>query len=389
MAVAAVESLLASLHSIVGGVMVSPDAAPAPYPTIVAMRGDHPIPVKASLAAAAKIAEVAPGRRGTDAAIVLISGGTSSLIGAPLRGLGEADYVQLHKLLLGSGLDIIKMNAVRKRFSRWGAGRLALALAPAAMHCLAMSDVIGDDLGAIGSGPCVPDDMTARELSRILQHAELLDRLPLSIREHLEGAVRGTHPETLKSAHPAFAHVTAAVIGSNRVACEGAAELARDRGYEVELSPAPLTGEAARAGELVARQLVSLRARTAQHARRCMIWGGETTVTVGAEADATSGGRCQEIGLAAARVLHDAGETAAGITLLAVGTDGRDGATDAAGACVDAGTWGAITEKGQDPTHALAVHASHPALELAGALIPRRNTGTNVADLVIGLVAPD
>src|SRR5215467_2935152 len=174
MAAAAVGSLLRSLHSIVGGVVVSPDGAASPYPTLVAMRGDHPTPGPHSFAAAAKIADVASGRMVNDVAIVLVSGGASSLIAAPLRGMSEGDLVDLFELLLGSGLDIGEMNAVRKRFTRLGAGRLALALAPAAVHCLAMSDVAGDDLAVIGSGPCVADPTTPQDVLAILERGKLM-----------------------------------------------------------------------------------------------------------------------------------------------------------------------------------------------------------------------
>ena len=181
MANAAVASLLRSLHSIVGGVIVSSDGAASPYPTVVAMRGDHPVPEAHSFAAAAKIADVSAGRRGNDVAIVLISGGASSLIGAPLRGMSESDLSLLYELLLGSGLDIAATNAVRKRFSRWGGGRLALALAPATTHCLAISDVADDDLRVIGSGPCVPDTTTAADVLGILQRSGLATRIPQSV----------------------------------------------------------------------------------------------------------------------------------------------------------------------------------------------------------------
>ena len=132
---------------------VSRRAAPAPYPTLVADARRPPVPGRNSFAAARRSAKSRAGRRGNDVAIVLISGGASSLIGAPLRGMNEADLTLLYELLLGSGLDIASMNAVRKRFSRWGAGRLALALAPAATHCLAISDVAGDDLARHRIGP--------------------------------------------------------------------------------------------------------------------------------------------------------------------------------------------------------------------------------------------
>jgi glycerate 2-kinase len=383
MAAAAVSSLLRSLHSVVGGVVVSPEGGAAPYPTLASVRGDHPVPGRNSFAAAARIGDTASGRRGNDAAVVLISGGASSLIGAPLRGMNEVDLSALFELLLGSGLDITSMNAVRKRFSRWGAGRLALALAPAATHCLAVSDVPGDDLSVIGSGPCVPDATNIQQVTDILKRGNLLARIPQTHRDYLTAVARGTIPDTPKKTHPAFAHVTARVIGTNAQAVEGVAERAGRRGLAAECAAERLSGEAARAGEAIARRLIE--ARSADGARRCFVWGGETTVTLTAGGMHTRGGRCQELVLAASRVLAQAGEQGGGITLLAAGTDGRDGATDAAGAVIDGGTWTRIADAGRDPAQALAAHESYAALAAANALIPRRETGTNVNDLVIGI----
>lgn len=385
MANAAVTSMLRSLHSVVGGLVVAPDVGASPYPTIVAMKGDHPIPARNSFAAAAKLAEITPGRRGTDAAIVLISGGASSLIGAALRGMNDADVTMLYELLLGSGLDIASVNTVRKRFSRWGAGRLALALAPAATYCLAVSDVAGDDLGVIGSGPCVPDPSNVDDVSNILKRANLLARIPQTHRDYLTAVGRGTIPDTPTKAHPAFAHVTAKVIGNNRLAVDAVAEAANKAGLVVEAPVDALAGDAARAGEAIAKRLLDAKAKGASSA--AFVWGGETTVTLGASASHTGGGRCQELALAAARVLAEAGEHGAGITVLAAGTDGRDGATDSAGAIVDGTTWNAIAAAGRDPAQSLASHESNSALRLANALIPRRDTGTNVGDMVVGLMA--
>lgn len=384
MAKAAVSSLLRGLHAIAGGIVVSDTDAPSPYPTIVAMRGDHPIPGRRSFDAAAKIAELSTGRRGSDVVIVLISGGTTSLIGAPLKGMSESDLTSLYELVLGSGLDIGAMNAIRKRFSRWGAGRLALALAPAATHCLAISDVAGDDIATIGSGPCAPDACTPADIQNLLQRANLATRIPQPHRDYLASVARGAIPDTPKKTHPAFAHVTTRVIANTTTAIDGAAECARARGLEVEVVGERLSGDAAAAGEAIARRLIGARS-DANGARRVIIWGGETTVTLGAGASPAGGGRCQELALAAARVLHDRGN-AHGIGLLAAGTDGRDGATDAAGAIVDGTTWSAIVESGRDPARALAAHESHGALHAADALIGRRETGTNVNDVVIGLV---
>lgn len=388
MANAAVRVLLRSLHSIVGGVVVSADPAPAPYPTLVAMTGNHPVPGSRSFAAATKIVEVTAGRRVGDIAIVLLSGGTSSLIGAPLAGMNGADLSQLYEQLLGAGLDIRSMNVVRKRFSRWSAGRLALALAPAATHCFAVSDVDDDDLTAIGSGPCSPDASTAGDVRAILERANLLARIPQAHRDYLAAAGRGAVPETPKKTHPAFAHVSARVISGNRVAVEAAADAARQHGAIVEVVAERLAGEASVAGEQIATELIERRRRATDSSGRprCVIWGGETIVSLGASSRHTDGGRCQELALAAARALSGSGEAASGIALLAAGTDGRDGATDAAGAFVDATTWRTIGDSGVDAERSLASHASHAALAAANALMPRFESGTNVNDLVIGWV---
>jgi glycerate 2-kinase len=386
MATAAVATLLKSLHQVVGGVIVTPDGYGSPYPTITALAGDHPIPGEASFIASDKIGQLSAGRRAADVALVLVSGGASSLIAAPLRGQTEGDLTALYQMLLGSGLDITAMNAVRKRFSRWGGGRLALALAPAATYCLAISDVPGDELPVIGSGPCAPDATTAAEVRAIIESAGLTNQLSATHRDYLAGVARGVTPETPKRQHPAFAHVVSRVIATNRTALDGVAAAAAARGLIVEVIETPLGGAAAAAGEAIARKLIETRTRR-NGSPRCVIWGGETTVaSTGSSSGVRGGGRCQELTLAAARILGGAGDSAAGIRLLAAGTDGRDGVTDAAGAMVDAGTWSAIHEAGGDPASALEHHESNNALATVNALIPRRRTGTNVMDVAIGIV---
>ena len=287
MAAAAVTSTLRSLHSIVGGLIVAPDDAPSPYPTIVSMRGDHPLPGRHSFDASAKIAEIASGRRGSDVAIVLLSGGASSLIGAPVRAINESDFVVLQELLLGSGLDIAATNLVRKRFSRWGAGRLALALAPATTHCLAISDVAGDDLSVIGSGPCIPDGSSVADVTNLLQRANLFARLPAACRDYLTGVTRVTVPETPAKSHPAFAHITARVIGNNRLALDGVASKAEELRLATSIAPERLEGEAARAGETIARR----RCRgVAGREQRVLRMGRQPTVTLASPHGATSMG---------------------------------------------------------------------------------------------------
>ncbi|MDB4884451.1 MAG: hypothetical protein JWL95_3217 [Gemmatimonadetes bacterium] len=389
MAAAAIATLQRSLHTIAGGAIVAPELLPSPYATVNSFLGDHPLPGRNSFAAAQRIGELAAGMRSDDVAIVLISGGATSLIGAPLRGLLDADLVQLYELLLGSGLDIREMNVVRKRFTRWGGGRLALALAPARTHTFIISDVAGDDPADIASGPCAPDPNTVQVVLEILQRSGLYARIAPSMREYLTGVVRGVIPETPRSTHPAFAHVSTRVIGSNRLATRAAAERAEALGLPVERDERLLSGDAARCGGDIASALL---ARSRDGWRGCMIWGGETTVALeSAHADASvdrlpRGGRCQELALAASRVLAEAGDAAQRITLLAAGTDGRDGPTDAAGAFADAATWEAIRASGRAPEHALARHDSYVVLDAVGALHRRGHTGTNVMDVVIGLV---
>ena len=401
MAVAATVTLKRAMLTIAGGLIISPEQEPSPHAALRAMQGNHPLPGRLSFTAADRIGETAVGMRSDDIAIVLLSGGVSSLIAAPLRGMAEADIGQLFELLLGAGLDIHEMNGVRKRFTRWGAGRLALALAPARTYALAISDVIGDDPASIGSGPCTPDAMTVKQVVDLLQRTSLLSRLAPAMREYLTAVARGSIPETPKSTHPAFAHVTMRVIGSNRLALDAVAAHASLLALDAEVIHRPLQGDAAMCGAALADELL-LRAQ--QGRRGCVVWGGETTVelhsgavvartrTTGAAALATaepppSGGRCQELALAAARRLAQAGDMAQHVTLLAAGPDGRDGTVDAAGAFADGNLWSSIRENGRDPEAALRRHESHAVLASAGALLPRRYTGTNVMDVVIGLVS--
>lgn len=401
MAAAAVATLQRSLLTIAGGVIVSTDAAAAPHATLSSFQGNHPLPGRLSFTAAARIGEVAVGMRSDDIAIVLLSGGASSLTAAPLRGMAESDLGQLFELLLGAGLDISAMNTVRKRFTRWGAGRLALALAPARTYALVISDVIGDDPADIGSGPCTPDATTVRTVTDLMQQAGLLAQIAPAMRDYLTSVTRGVIPETPKATHPAFAHVTTRIIGSNRLALDAAVARAQALSLDAECITAPLQGDAAMCGALVADALLQ---RARQGLPGCMIWGGETTVkltsqqpaasarsqsgalTLPRTASPPSGGRCQELALAASRHLAHASDGAGRITILAAGTDGRDGTVDAAGAFAHESIWSAIRESGRDPELALQRHESHAALSAAGALLAARSTGTNVMDVVIGLV---
>ena len=384
MARAAVEVLAARGAEPAGGLIVSPSPAGTPHPRLLVVPGDHPEPGPGSLAAASALGDVAPEAGEAAEVWVLLSGGTTSLLGAPVDGITPAELTAIYALLLASGLDITAMNRIRKRFSRWGGGRLALALAPAAVRGYVVSDVIGDDLASIGSGPCVPDPTTASEVRDLLVRSGLWERIPESARRQVREAMDGARAETPKPGDPAFARVTLELIASNGLALEAAARRAAELGLVPVVVDTPLAGEAAAAGTSVAAMLLqdySGAGVPQPDAGRCRIWGGETTVSLG-EGPHGLGGRCQELALAASRVLAAAPP---GVALLAAGTDGRDGPTDAAGAIVDGGTWSAIEAAGRDPARDLATHDAYPALDAAGALLRPGLTGTNVMDVVIGV----
>lgn len=383
MARAAVDWLAQRGRAPAGGVIVAPGAEASPHPALPLFVGDHPVPAAGSLAAAealgAAVAAVQPG----DDVWVLLSGGATALLAAPEAGAAFDQHAlgELYRLLLASGLDIVAMNEVRKRFSRWGGGKLARALharGAAAIRVFIVSDVIGDRLEAIASGPCVPDPAAAADVQRRLATAGLLDRLPAAVRRHLDRALAGDLPETPKAGDAAFAVTGTRVIVSNRVSLEAMARAARARGVTVELVAGPVEGEAGEVGRRVAADLLE---RQRRGWRGVVLWGGETTVTLGDHPGI--GGRNQELVLAAAGVLAG---TAAGAWILSAGTDGRDGPSDAAGAVAGPATWAAIAAAGGHPAEALARHDAFPALALAGATIPARITGTNVMDVGAGLV---
>ncbi len=371
-----------------GGIVVAPAAGPPRHSALEVVVGDHPEPGPRSLAAAQALARVVDRVRPEDEAWVLLSGGATSLLGAPVDGITPEELSVLYAMLLGSGLDIAAMNRIRKRFSRWGGGRLAAALAPARVQVFVVSDVIGDDLASIASGPCAPDPTSALEVRRALESARLWDRIPASLRARVIDTEAGRAPETPKPGDPAFAAVETRLIASNRLALEAAAARARTLGLTPHIMEPALSGEAASAGAQIARAILNYCSSSGSQPGRapkvCLIWGGETTVTLG-DHPVGLGGRSQELALAAARTLAAHAGDGGGAGILAGGTDGRDGPTDAAGAVVTSDTWEAIRRAGRDPDRDLAAHDAYPALEAAGALLKPGLTGTNVMDVVFAV----
>ncbi len=382
----AAETMLASAlswcssHGIVpvGGICISHIDERAALPnTFDVARGDHPLPGDGSLAAAASLREYVSRRveRGAQV-VVLLSGGTSALIGAPAGALTSKVYRDCCEVLLRSGLDIHAHNALRRQLSMWGNGRLGAALqyAGASVKVLAISDVPGDALESIGSAPCITTPASPEESAAIID-ASALDAAE---RELLRASLRIANAQT-----PAeVLAITHTVISSNRTAREAVVVAAAEMGMRTALMPEVLVGDAHHCGERIARELVSMRASAHEPLLCC--WGGEPIVSL--PAHAPPGGRMQALALAAAGTLRSLGDAATEITLLAAGTDGRDGATDAAGAVVDAQTWEAVRAAGGDPQALLDAHDSHSALRLSESLIPEFMSGTNVNDLVIALL---
>jgi glycerate-2-kinase len=369
------------------GLVVSHDGGGDPPAGMAHVIGDHPVPGEGSIRAARAIGDFCSSARASSHVLVLLSGGATSLCAAPVDGVSEAAMRETFTTLLRSGAPITAMNAIRRRILRWAGGRLAVALQPARIHCLIVSDVMSNNLAAIASGPCMPDPLTADDLLAMRQQPGPGD-LPDEVVSLLRRVSEGAEPETPKPGNPAFRNVHAEVVLDNAVAVEAVCAAARQRGLEIDRGPQPLDGEAADQGRAIARGLM---ARAAAHeslggdAPRLWVWGGETTVTM-AGPPAGSGGRCQELALAFAAAVHTAAHTGPPITLLAAGTDGRDGPTDAAGAVVDHDTWRRVARAGRDPSRDLATHDAYAALAAADALLVTGATGTNVNDLVIAAI---
>ena len=364
-----------------GGVCISHERDDVALPEgIIGTHGDHPQAGDASSAAAEVLRAYVTQRVQPGATVVvLLSGGTSALIGAPAGALPANTYRACCDLLLRSGLDIHAHNVIRRQLSTWGNGRLGAALhaAGAAVNVLAISDVPGDAPVSIGSAPCIATPVDERENEAMLQSAVALTDDERAV---LRDALAPANALSTRLC-PAIPH---RIVSSNRLARDAVAAAAGATMHTI-IAEELLAGDAYRCGDTIARQLVHARATLTAPALYC--WGGEPVVSL--PANAPPGGRMQALALAAARTLHEAGAQASqGITILAAGSDGRDGVTRAAGAVVDGATWSAMQRVGIDAAAMLAAHDSHTALRSVDCLIPLFVSGTNVNDLVIALVEP-
>ncbi len=341
------------------GVIVTPHDGDAPLPVVV---GGHPVPTEGSATGARRALELAASAGPGDVVVCLISGGASALLAAPARGLILGDLSEANQALLECGADIVEANTLRKHLSAVKGGRLAAAASAARLITLVLSDVVGDPLDVVASGPTVPDPTTYADALTVVERYALYDRLSGRVLGHLERGKRGMIAETPKQPHSRHEIV---VIGSGAVAAEAAAGFLQSRGISVRIVSTRHVGEA--------REAAALAVSTPSDVDEVLIFAGETTVTVRGSG---RGGRNQEAALAAA--LEIDGQP---ITFLAGGTDGIDGPTDAAGAIVDGETIARGLASNFDPFAALADNDAYPFLAASGDLIIIGPTGTNVADL--------
>nr|MCU0760848.1 DUF4147 domain-containing protein [Steroidobacteraceae bacterium] len=344
------------------------------------LEAGHPYPDSDGVRATEEVLRFASKARAQDLHLVLLTGGASALLAGPAGALTLDDELAVSRLLVASGATIQEVNVVRRHLSRIKGGQLARALAPSTSLTLAISDVLGDDPATIGSGPTVPDPSTHADALAILGRFGLAEQVPTPVLRHLRAGAAGDLPETPKPGDPAFERTRFAIVASSDDAVAAAAAAARAAGCRIVRWPGPLEGDVHVAARAFAGRLRALAAAaTALDPPTLLLAGGETTLRV---RGAGRGGRCQEF--AAIAATEFAGTD--GLTLLAAGTDGTDGPTDAAGGFADGGTLERARRAGLDPAARLADNDSHRLLAGAGDLFVTGPTGTNVMDLVLGVV---
>jgi glycerate 2-kinase len=336
----------------------------------------HPVPDEAGVDGTQRMADLLAQASARDLVLAVISGGGSALLTLPASGLTLLDLQETTNLLLRSGADIVELNTVRKHLSQIKGGNMARLAGQARVVGLILSDVVGDALDAIASGPLSPDHTTFADAWAVLKRYDLVQKVPREVRRRIEAGCQGLIPDTPKPGAALFRRVQTAIVGSNRLAAEAAAEAASAQGLNALLLSTFVEGEARH----VARVAVGLAKEMVAHDRplarpACLVWGGETTVTVKGTG---LGGRNQEQALAAALAM----EGLPGVVLVALGTDGTDGLTDAAGAVATGQTLARARSLGLDAEAYLENNDAYHFFDALGDLIRTGPTGTNVNDLL-------
>lgn len=355
---------------------------PSTWPDVVPfVEAGHPFATSESARAAELALSLARQVPSGGVFLCLLSGGASALMAAPMDGLTLAAKQRAVKHVMTGGADIHALNALRKHLSRVKGGRLA-AVCPGTVVTLAISDVIGDDLSVIGSGPCVPDGSTWADAASAIEAFGGWGGLDEDVRRVIEAGCDGRVAETLKPGDAHVARTVAHVIAGRRQAMAGARLAAEGRGYDVVVVEAAVAGEARDAAKAWWDATIA-RLGPEPRRRLAVVSSGETTVRV---TGSGRGGRNQEFGLA----LVDRVAMRAGTTVLAsMGSDGIDGPTDAAGVLVDSTSAARAASIGRRPDEALRDNDSYPFFDALGDLVRTGPSGTNVGDLQVLLLAPD
>jgi hydroxypyruvate reductase len=361
------------------GLVVAPVATAASAPGLEILEAGHPLPDDGSVRAGERALALAGSLGGDDLLVFLLSGGASALLALPAEGVDLAQKREITSLLLRSGATIREMNSVRKHLSRLKGGGLASAAFPARVISLILSDIVGDPIPEIGSGPTAADPTTFADALAVLEERGILDAAPEGVRTRLRAGAEGRVPETPKPGAAALARTRNIVVASLARAIEGAADEALRRGYAPFVLSSAIEGEAREIGRVYGAILSEIR-RSGRPVRppACLLAGGEPTVTVRGPG---KGGRSQELALAAAETL----DGASGVLLLAAGTDGRDGPTEAAGAFASGDTAERARKRGLSIRAALRENDAHAVLHALGDLLVTGPTGTNVMDLHVGI----
>jgi glycerate 2-kinase len=351
-----------------------------PLTHVTVHEAGHPIPDEAGVRATHTLIDFVTGHGRHDLLLCLLSGGGSALSPAPVEGITLAEKQEVTRLLLACGATIHEINALRKHISRLKGGQLARLASPATLITLVLSDVVGDALDVIASGPTVPDTSTFADCVEILRKYQLLDRVPTTIRRHLESGVSGAVPETPKPGDAVFARTQTVIIGRNLRALEAAGRQATALGYQPLILSSAIEGETREVAKVhagIAREVLASGHPIAAPA--CILSGGETTVTLRGQG---KGGRNQEFALALALDI----DNLPGIAALSAGTDGTDGPTEAAGAVADWTTCARAELYGLHPRTGLEHNDAYPFFERLGDLVITGPTQTNVMDVRIMLI---
>jgi hydroxypyruvate reductase len=362
------------------GVIVVKDEHGLPLKKVRVCEASHPVPDKRGVQGTEEILTLVEKAGERDLVICLISGGGSALLIAPVQEISLEDKQDATKLLLASGATIHEFNTVRKHLSRAKGGRLAQMANPATITSLILSDVVGDDLDVIASGPTVPDSSTFKDAEQILKGYGIWDQLAASVRNHIEKGSSGQIEDTPKSDNAAFLKCSQVLVGTNLHALKAAGNAAERLGYHPLILSSKVEGEAREVAKFytaIAKEI--LESAYPIEPPVCVLAGGETTVTLRGDG---RGGRNQEFALAAALAI----EGLDNVIVLSGGTDGTDGPTDAAGAIADGTTVARARESGLDPKDFLHRNDSYNFFQKLDDLVMTGPTRTNVMDLYMLVV---